>query len=128
AVGGFLCERIGTRASRLAEGFEKDAFSYLVMLRLAPVFPFFVVNVAPAFFKVPLRIYVAATFIGILPGTFAYAYLGTGLDSALDAAAEAGRKVRLADLVTPELTSAFFLLALVAALPLAIRKLRAWRG
>lgn len=128
ALGGFLRERIGARAARLAHGFEDDAFSYLLVLRLAPVFPFFVVNVAPAFFRVPLRTYVAATFIGILPGTFAYAYLGTGLDSALDAAASAGREVELADIVTPELTFAFLLLALIAALPLAIRKWRSARS
>jgi uncharacterized membrane protein YdjX (TVP38/TMEM64 family) len=127
ALGGFLRGRIGARAARLADGFEKDAFSYLLVLRLAPIFPFFIVNVAPAFFRVPLRTYVAATFIGILPGTFAYAYLGTGLDSALDAAAAAGREVELADIVTPELTFAFLLLALVAAIPLAIRKWRAGR-
>lgn len=127
ALGGWLRKRAGTCAARLTEGFEQNAFSCLLVLRLAPVFPFFVVNVVPAFFNVPLRTYVAATFIGILPGTFAYAYLGTGLESALDAAAAAGREVRLADLATPELTFAFLLLALFAALPLAIRKLLAAR-
>lgn len=127
AFGGFLRERIGARAARLAGGFEEDAFSYLLVLRLAPVFPFFIVNVAPAFFRVPLRTYIAATFIGIVPATFAYAYLGTGLDSALDAAAAAGREVDLADIVTPELTFAFLLLAAVAALPLVVRKWRSAR-
>ena len=45
-------------------------------------------NIAPALFSVPLRTYVAATFLGILPGTFAYAYLGSGIDSVIEAAEE----------------------------------------
>ena len=94
------------------------------MLRLAPIFPFFVINIAPAFFNVRLRDYVAATFIGILPGTFAYAYLGEGVDSVLTAAREAGREVRLSDLVTTEITLAFVALALVAAIPTVVRSLR----
>jgi hypothetical protein len=71
---------------------RKDAFSYLLVLRLAPVFPFFVMNIAPALFNVSLRTYVAATFLGILPGTFAYAFLGEGIDSVLVAAEEAGTR------------------------------------
>ncbi|WP_235679160.1 TVP38/TMEM64 family protein [Aquibium microcysteis] len=124
AFGDVLHRKLGERVARLAEGFEKDAFGYLLVLRLAPVFPFWVINIAPALFSVPVRTYVAATFIGILPGTFAYAYLGTGLDSVLDAARESGRAISLGDLVTPQITIAFAALALVAAIPTAIRAYR----
>jgi uncharacterized membrane protein YdjX (TVP38/TMEM64 family) len=93
AFGDFLRDKVGGRVRRLADGFEKDAFSYLLVLRLAPIFPFFVMNIAPALFNVPLRTYVAATFLGILPGTFAYAYLGQGIDSVLVAARQAGTEV-----------------------------------
>ncbi|MCR4265571.1 TVP38/TMEM64 family protein [Nitratireductor sp. ZSWI3] len=124
ALGGILARRLGGRLSRMAKGFEDNAFSYLLVLRLAPIFPFWIVNIAPAFFNVPLRTYAVATFLGILPATFAYAYLGHGLDSVLTVAAETGREVRLADLVTPQITLAFAVLAAVAAIPLLIRKLR----
>ncbi|MDN2568381.1 TVP38/TMEM64 family protein [Aquibium sp. A9E412] len=127
AVGDVLKKGVGGRAAQLAEGFERDAFSYLLVLRLAPVFPFFVVNIAPAFCAVPLRTYVAATFLGILPGTFAYAYLGHGLGSVLEAAAESGTRVQLADLVTPQITLAFAALAAVALLATVLRRLRAGR-
>lgn len=127
AFGDVLRKRVGGRAAWLAEGFEKDAFSYLLVLRLAPVFPFFVMNIAPALFNVPLRTYVAATFVGILPGTFAYTYLGEGFDSVLAAAREAGAEVSLADLVTPQITLAFAALAVVAAIPPLIRWFRAAR-
>lgn len=124
AFGDVLHRKLGDRVARLADGFEKDAFGYLLVLRLAPVFPFWVVNIAPALFSVPVRTYVAATFIGILPGTFAYAYLGTGLDSVLAAARDSGREVSIGDLVTPQITIAFAALAVVAAIPTAIRAYR----
>jgi uncharacterized membrane protein YdjX (TVP38/TMEM64 family) len=124
AFGDFLRERAGDRVLRLAEGFEKDAFGYLLALRLAPVFPFFIVNIAPAFFQVRLRTYLAATFLGILPATFVYAYLGRSIDAVLTEAHRAGRPVGLTDLVSPQVTIAFLLLALIAVLPVAVRALR----
>ena len=65
-------------------GFSKNALSYLLFLRLVPVFPFFVVNLVPAFLGVPLTTYVAGTAIGIVPGTFIFASFGAGLGAALD--------------------------------------------
>ena len=124
AFGDLLKARIGDRAAQLARGFEENAFSYLLALRLAPVFPFFVVNIAPAFFNVSLRTYVTATFLGILPGVAAYSYLGEGLDSVIDAAEQAGTNVSVADLATPKITVAFMALALVAAIPPIVRTLR----
>jgi uncharacterized membrane protein YdjX (TVP38/TMEM64 family) len=124
AFGGFLRQRIGARAAALAEGFKKDAFSYLLVLRFAPVFPFFIINIASALFDVPLRTFAAATFLGIIPGTFAYAFLGQGVDSVLDAAQKAGTQASLSELVTPQITLAFAALAFVAAVPIIIKKLR----
>jgi uncharacterized membrane protein YdjX (TVP38/TMEM64 family) len=124
AFGDFLRERAGSRVLRLAEGFEKDAFGYLLALRLAPICPFFLVNIAPAFFRVRLGTYLAATFLGILPATFVYAYLGRSVDAVLREAHRAGRPVGFADLVSPHVTVAFLLLALIALLPVAVRAFR----
>lgn len=123
ACGDVLRRRAGPFAAKLADGFAKDAFGYLLVLRLAPVFPFLVINIAPAFFNIKLRTYVAATFLGIIPGTFAYAWLGQGLDSVVVAAA--GREISISDLVTPEITIAFAGLAIFAAIPTIMRKFRA---
>jgi len=123
AFGDVLRKRAGPFAAKLADGFAKDAFGYLLVLRLAPVFPFFIINIAPAFFDIRLRTYVAATFLGIIPGTFAYSWLGQGLDSVIEAAA--GREIAISDLVTPEITIAFLGLAIVAAIPTIVRKFRA---
>ena len=124
AFGDTLRRKAGPKVRALAEGFEKNAFSYLFALRLAPVFPFFVINIAPALFGVKLRTYVTATFFGILPGTFAYAYLGEGLDSVLAAAAASGTTPSVADLVTPQITIAFLALGAVALIPTIVRKVR----
>lgn len=127
ALGDLLRRKLGGNGAKLADGFAEDGFSYLLVLRLAPVFPFWMVNIAAAVFDVPLRTFLVATAVGILPGTFAYAWLGQGVGSVLDAARAAGAEPSVADLVTPEITLAFLLLALVAAVPVIVRKLRARR-
>ncbi|MEQ8401101.1 MAG: VTT domain-containing protein [Roseitalea porphyridii] len=125
AFGESLRDRVGRgRVKKLAEGFEEDAFSYLLVLRIAPIFPFFIMNVAPALFNVPVRTYVIATFFGILPGVIAYSWLGQGIGSVLDAAEAAGTSATVGDLITTEITLAFVALAIVAAVPVAIKK---WR-
>lgn len=126
AFGGSLRRYVSGRAGKLAAGFEEDAFSYLLVLRLAPIFPFFIVNIAPALFKVRVRTYVAATFIGILPATFAYTWLGQGVASVLAAKRAAGFETRISDLITTEITFAFVLLALVAAIPIVVRRWGKW--
>ncbi len=114
ALGDALRSRVKGRAEALSKGFEDNAFGYLLVLRMTPVLPFFVVNVAPALFKVRLGTYVATTFLGILPGTFVLAYLGSGVDSVLTAANAAGRTPTLGDIVTPQITLALVGLALLA--------------
>jgi len=136
SVGEPLRARAGRPARRLAEGFEENAFSYLLFLRLVPLFPFWIINVAPALFNVPLRIYVAATAIGIVPGTFAYTLLGDGLDSAIEAqeaanpgCARAGTcEIEVGALFTPGLVAALVLLAVASLAPIVVKRLRARRG
>ncbi len=74
-----LARRAGPLAGRLEAGFRADAFSYLLFLRLVPIFPFWLVNLVPALLGVRLRTFVLGTFIGIIPATFIYAGLGNGL-------------------------------------------------
>ncbi len=124
AFGDFLRRRAGGIAAAVGEGFRTNAVGYLLVLRLAPVFPFFLVNIVAALFDISLRSFVLATFFGILPGVLAYAWLGEGVDSVLVAASAAGREPSVADLLTPQITIAFFALAAVAALPLLVRWLR----
>jgi len=137
ACGESLVRRAGPRAMKIADGFRADAFSYLLFLRLVPVFPFWLVNLAPALVGVPLGTFVAATALGIVPGTFAYALVGAGLGSVVlaqedlyNACLEAGRSDCRLDFdmtaaVTPELLAAIAALGVVALIPVVVRRLRA---
>jgi len=107
--------RMGLSASNA--GFTENAFSYLLFLRLVPVFPFFLVNLAPAFTSIPLRTYVAATLVGIIPGTFVFVNLGQTL----------GRIESLSGLVSTETLGAFALLGLFALVPVLLKQLRSHR-
>ena len=102
-------KRLGSVGEKINAGFTENAFAYLLFLRLVPAFPFFLVNLAPAFTAIPLRTYVLATLIGIIPGTFVYVNLGQTL----------GRIESLKGLVSRETLLAFALLGLFALLPVA---------
>jgi len=81
---GGLAQRAGPFFGKLEVGFRADAFNYLLVLRLVPLFPFWLVNLVPALAGVGLPTYLLATFIGIIPATFIYASLGSGLGSVVD--------------------------------------------
>jgi uncharacterized membrane protein YdjX (TVP38/TMEM64 family) len=137
ALGEPLLKRAGPRASQLAQGFRDDAFSYLLFLRLVPVFPFFLVNLVPAFAGVRLSTFVAATALGIIPAALVYAFAGTGLDSVIaaqkasyDACVAAGASgcrltFNAGDVLTPELIGALIALALLTLAPVLVKRLRA---
>jgi uncharacterized membrane protein YdjX (TVP38/TMEM64 family) len=139
ALGGWLVRRAGPRAEKLAAGFRADAFSYLLFLRLVPLFPFWLVNLVPALVGVPLRTFVAATALGIVPGTFAFAFFGAGLDSAIDAQADAYRACPapstmgcelhfdLKAAATPQLIAGLVALGLLALVPIVIKRFKAAR-
>ncbi len=120
AIGDRLRARAGPWMRRMEAGFQENALSYLLVLRLIPLFPFFVVNLVPAFLGVSARTYVIGTFIGIIPGTFVYALAGGGLGSVLDT----GDRFEVAAVLTPEVIAALVGLAVLAMLPVVYKKLR----
>lgn len=119
-----LQARAGPWLGRLQAGFQRDAWSYLLMLRLVPLFPFFVVNLVPAFLGVSLSCFVVTTFFGIIPGTFVYALVGSGLGDAL----QAGSGIALGSVLSPKVLAGLFGLALLAALPIVIRRMALGRN
>ncbi len=120
-IGDILRKHAKGAISRMSEGFRKDGFNYLLVLRLVPVFPFFVVNVAPAFLGMKLSSFVAATFLGIVPGTFVFASVGAGLGSVF----ARGDEITLGGVMTPQIITALVGLAVLALIPVGIRH---WRG
>jgi uncharacterized membrane protein YdjX (TVP38/TMEM64 family) len=136
SFGEMVARRFGPRLERLARGFRQDAFFYMLFLRLAPVAPFWLVNIAPALFGVSLSTFAAATLIGIIPVTFAFASAGEGLDSVIEAhrmareaclRAQAGdceRPLQLSDLLTTEMVTAIAAIGFVSLLPIVARRFR----
>jgi uncharacterized membrane protein YdjX (TVP38/TMEM64 family) len=123
ALGDPLRAKAGPFLKRMEAGFQEDALNYLLVLRLIPLFPFWIVNLVPAFLGVPLRTYVLGTFVGIIPGSFVFASVGAGLGSVLDS----GQEFSPASVLTPQIVIALIGLAALALLPVAYRKLKARR-
>ena len=135
SFGDSLQKRAGPYLGRIMDGFAKDAFNYVLFLRLVPAFPFWLVNISSALAKVKLRSFALATFIGIIPATFTFAFVGAGLDSVIDAqtaahaacVAEKGIalcpfELSVASLITPQMLLAFAALGVVALIPVALKK------
>lgn len=120
ALGDTLKEKAGPRIKRMEEGFREDAFNYLLVLRLIPIFPFWLVNIVPAFLGVGLGIYVLGTFLGIIPGSFVYASVGNGLGAVFDA----GETPDLGIIFKPEIILPIVGLAILAILPVVYKKIR----
>ncbi|GFO81339.1 MAG: TVP38/TMEM64 family protein [Methyloceanibacter sp.] len=135
-----LIAKAGPRLQRFAEGFREDAVNYLLFLRLVPVFPFWLVNLAPGLLGVGFWTYVLTTFVGIVPGTFAFSLAGNGLGSVFDAqqaayesclanAGGAGQEscvygIDPGALLTTEVLVAIAALGVVSVIPVVAKKFR----
>jgi uncharacterized membrane protein YdjX (TVP38/TMEM64 family) len=105
-------------------------------LRLVPLFPFFIVNLVPAFAGVHLRPFVAATALGIIPAAVVFAFAGTGLDSVITTQIDSYQQCLTSgaldcrmvfdpgEVLTPQLISALVALGLLVLMPVAVRR---WR-
>ena len=78
-----LQRRAGPFLGKLEDGFSQNAFFYLLALRLVPTVPFWVLNIVPALTRMGMAQFLTATFIGIIPGSFVYVWVGRGFDQAL---------------------------------------------
>ena len=107
--------KFGDRLGPIQEGFSQNAFSYLMTLRLIPAFPFFLVNLVSGLTRVKLGTYVTATALGIIPGSFVFAYAGRQL----------GTINSLKEIASPNVLLAFTLLGLLALMPILYRKFTA---
>lgn len=98
----------------LQKNLQKNAVSYMLFARLVPIFPFVLVNIAPATVGIKLSTFVWTTFIGIIPGSFIYTYLGY----------QSGQLESVADLVSTEMILALVLLGLFSLTPMLYKKIR----
>jgi uncharacterized membrane protein YdjX (TVP38/TMEM64 family) len=85
ALGDPMRVRFASQIKSMEEGFRANAISYLLLLRLVPLFPFWLVNLAAAFTGVSLIVFVLTTFVGIIPGAFVFASIGNGINALFEA-------------------------------------------
>jgi uncharacterized membrane protein YdjX (TVP38/TMEM64 family) len=116
-AGADALDRLGPRAAAIAAGLRRDAASYLLVLRLVPLFPFVLVNLVPAFCGVRLSVFVATTFLGILPGTAVFSLAGAGLGEALGAG-----RFEIGRVLTPQVLGALLGLAALALAAIPLRR------
>lgn len=117
AYGDVLQRRAGPALKKVEAGLREDAVSYLLVLRLVPLFPFFVVNLVAALFGMSLRAYVLCSFFGMMPGALVYASIGGGLGEFLDR----GEKPDFQVILHPHILLPLLGLALLALLPVVYK-------
>jgi uncharacterized membrane protein YdjX (TVP38/TMEM64 family) len=133
-----LTRKAGSLVDKIRDGFARDAFNYLLFLRLTPVFPFWLVNIAAALAQVRLKTFVSATILGIIPAGFAFSFLGSGLDSLIDSqklayeaclaqtpATPCSFDLSVSRIVTPQILLALAALGVAALIPVLAKRWRA---
>lgn len=117
-LGQSLQRQYAKELARFNNEFETNGYSYLFALRLLPIFPFFLINLLCGLTRIDVKTFFITTFIGIIPGGFAYTYAGSQL-STINA---------LSDIFTKEMALAFVFLGLLSLLPVAYKKYQNRKG
>ncbi len=120
AFADLLRRRAGPALQRMEAGFAENAMSYLLILRLVPLFPFFLVNLVPALLGIRLSTYTIATFFGIIPGTFVFASLGNGFGRIFEQGGEPDWGI----VYNPEVFGPLVALALLSSVPILYKRLK----
>lgn len=117
-IGSFVQERYADKLKKFNREIRTHGYTYMLVLRLIPIFPFFLINVCAGLTKISLRTYIWTTAIGIIPGTFLYTLAGQQLDYA----------TRPSDGMSSKVLAVLLLLALFVLLPMIIKRVRGARG
>ncbi len=113
-----VMRKFGDRLEKLNRELETRGLNYLLFLRLVPIFPFFLINLAAGLTRLPLRTFVIGTMLGIIPGGFVYCNAGASLATV----------TTLGEIATPRVLGSFALLGLFALVPVIYGKIRGTGG
>jgi uncharacterized membrane protein YdjX (TVP38/TMEM64 family) len=119
-MGDALRARAGPALQKFEASFNRDALSYLFILRLLPVFPFFIVNLGAALVGVRYPVFLFTTFFGIMPGTFVFASIGNGISVVL----QSGKQPDLSVMTSPEILLPLVGLAVLSLAPMVWRRFK----
>lgn len=109
-----VMQRFGNKLEGINRELEQRGLNYLLFLRLVPVFPFFLINLAAGLTRIRLSTFVLGTFFGIIPGGFVYVNAGASLATIN----------RLSDIASPRVLGSFALLGLFALVPVLYAKIK----
>ena len=99
--------KFGPKLEGINRELEERGLNYLLFLRLVPLFPFFLINLAAGLTRLPLRTFVIGTMVGIIPGGFVYVNAGASLATINS----------LKEVASPRVLGSFALLGLFALVP-----------
>jgi uncharacterized membrane protein YdjX (TVP38/TMEM64 family) len=120
AIGDWLRDKAGPRLLRIERAIQADAFACVIALRLIPAFPIWIINIGAGLVDIPMRTFVAASFLGMVPSSLVYAGVGSGMGHVL----ARGGVVDLSILAEPQIWLPLLGLGLLALAPLLYRRLR----
>lgn len=118
ALSNFLEKKAGNFIQKIRKGFEENSISYLLFMRIIPLFPFWSLNIAFAFFPVSLWNFAWTSFVGIIPGTFIYAYAGSGLAQVI----ESNQPLNIQNVFNWKIRIALIGIAVITLLPILYKK------
>ncbi len=110
--------RFGDRLTPIHEGLRENDINYILVLRLVPLFPFFLVNIAMGASQISWKVFMAGTLLGKLPATWVYANAGSQLSTLRS----------ISDITSPDVLGAFTLLGLLALTPVLYKHLQTSKG
>lgn len=124
AFGDVVAKRSGRVVTALVSGFRRNAFSFLLTLRVIPLAPVPVINIAAGLAGVPAVTFMVASFIGMAPGSFIYAFLGAGLGTVF----ERGEEPNLGIIFEPQILGPLIALGMFAMIPVVYRRFQRRRS
>ena len=110
ALGDSLKTKAKGSIEKMRRDFEKNVFNYLLVLRLIPIFPFFIINIAAGMLGVKFRDFFLTTFIGIIPGSVVYVWVGTSFAYVI----QQGDEIKLDIILEPQFIVPIVALAILS--------------
>lgn len=107
-----VLRKFGSQLEGMNRELEERGLSYLLFLRLVPIFPFFLINLAAGITRLPLRTFFFGTMFGIIPAGFVFVNAGASL-AGIDS---------LSGIASPRVLGSLALLGLFALIPVLYQK------
>ena len=119
SIGDVLRNKYGKSIKKMETGFMENQLSYMLVLRLVPLFPFWLVNLVPAFLEISTRSYLIGTLLGMTPGALVYASVGNGLSAIVESEIDPNMSI----IYSPEILIPIIGLTILAFIPVLYKKL-----